>query len=141
MAEDAGAAADVADKVHTPDNNHRYKAHSQGRRTHQMPVLHHRLRCNHKVQAYNSRDHSSTLVRLHSGNSITRVASKGGSTAEAPVSRSTAAVMVVRTRRDRVHPARPVQCVQHAGQSIPMRNSTARRWTIVIERHRTTTAT
>lgn len=108
VAEDAGAAADVADKVHTPGNNHRYKAHSPGRRAHKMPVLHHRLPCSRKVRAYNSRDHSSTQVRPHSGNSITKAASKGGNTAEGPVSRSTADI-AVRTRRGRVHHAQPVR--------------------------------
>ena len=107
MAEDAGAAADVADKVHTAVN-HRYKALSQGPRDQKLPALNRRLRCNRKVQERNSRDHSSTQVRPHSGSSITKAASKGGNTAEGPVSRSTADI-AVRTRRDRVHRAQPVR--------------------------------
>ena len=99
VAEDAGAAADVADKVLRPDNSRRYKAHSQGRKTHKMPELHRRLPCNPKVQAYNSRDHN-TQVRLHNAASIT-VASTGASMV-VPGSRSTED-MVVRTKKDRVH--------------------------------------
>lgn len=57
VAEDAGAAANVADKVRRPGKDSRYKAHSQGRKAHKMLERHRRLHYRHRVQVRRSLVH------------------------------------------------------------------------------------
>jgi hypothetical protein len=98
VAEDAGAAADVADKVLRPDNSRRCKAHSQGLQARRLPVPPPKLRCNRKVRVHNSPDRST---RGRNSAAAITVASSGASMV-VPGSRSTED-MAVRTKKHRVH--------------------------------------
>lgn len=132
VAEDAGAAADAADKVRMPGkDSSRYKAHIRGRKSRRMQERHRWLRYNRKAQVRRRR-----LRRTPVGINVEDSIRAGTRSVPMAVNRNMED-MPASSIRVRVHHARPDRCGQHAGRSIRMRNFIAHRWTTATALRRT----